>query len=342
MLRFLYYTDIHSQKVSPKSRKDDFFIAIMNKLAEIGELIQEFRVSAALCGGDIFNRPDPPPSLVAAIGHALISWGVPSFTAIGNHDVFGYNPETAARTMLGILMTLGIVQHLERDKSVVFSDPANPKFKVGITGADSTYLLDKGGRIEDYYPGDLGGNRNIHIVHGFLSPNKRLDNIPHTLIEDILGTTADIILTGHDHVGFGVIRRNGKIFCNPGALGRVSAAVGEINRDVQVALIQIDDANNYDVRLIPIKCAKPADEVLDREEIEKEKTQKEQMAVFAQSITNFEVKTTDILEIMDLIAEQENIQYGTVRMTKAVINEARNRITKANIALGGTIDNIGG
>jgi len=334
-------TDPHITGVSPKSRKDDYFTTIKEKLVEVGQIAKANKVSAILCGGDIFNRPDPSPSVVIDIFRIIKAWDVPLYGVIGNHDIFGFNPETVGRTMLGVLMSSGLYNPLGDDNWVEFAncdDFNDNDFTVGISGCDSYYGLDKGGRTEDYSPNNPMGSVKIHIVHGYLSAKKRLETIPHTMIDDILDTKADIVLAGHEHEGFGVIKRNNKLFCNPGALGRVSAAVGEINRDVRVALVIVNGPGDFDIRLIPLKCAKPADEVLDREQLEKEKEQQEQMAVFAQSISDFEVKTTDILEIMQLIADEENKQHGDIRMSTAVVNEARRRIEKAHIAVGGNID----
>lgn len=341
MPKFLFVTDSHVKGVSPKSRKDDFFGAVLEKLEEVGEIAEREGVNAVLFGGDLFDRPDPSPSVVSAVCSILARYPVPILAVAGNHDIYGYSPDTISRSMIGILFSAGILFPLEMmadHNSIWGSKDADGKdFYVEVTGCHSHYDLDKSGRdpLLDYSPRPRVDNDRtvcIHLVHGFLSKVERLESIPHTMISDIYGTKANVLLAGHEHTGFGVVHHGRTIFCNPGALGRVSAAVGEINRTVQVALVDVRGVNDYDVSLLPVACARPADEVLDREGIEEEKRQQEQMAAFLSDITGFDVQTTNPFEVMRAIADKEN--EGAETIPPKVLEEAQNRLRAAMITAG--------
>ena len=59
--------------------------------------------------------------------------------------------------------------------------------------------------------------------------------IEHTKISEICNKiNADIVLTGHEHVGFGVVRRNGKLFVNPGALTRTTSGLDFNNTNMNL------------------------------------------------------------------------------------------------------------
>ena len=83
-----------------------------------------------------------------------------------------------------------------------------------------------------------------------------------TLISEVK-TSAQVIISGHEHTGFGIVKRErgGVLFINPGALCRLSAHVAEIERPVQVALLTVKDGQAT-AELIPLKSARPAHEIL--------------------------------------------------------------------------------
>jgi len=200
-----------------------------------------------------------------------------------------------------------------------------------ITGQHADYRLDRGsewGYIgsgkEDYNNCEL----SIHICHGFLTDHRWPEAVPHTLIDDIADKVeADVILTGHDHAGFGISENNGKTFCNPGALGRISAAVGEMNRDVNVCII---DSADKSVKLVPVEIAEPADNILDREELDKEKAQAQSMQYFIAEVGEFVTESLDTLDVVDKIASQENIP-------EEITKEAIKRLQEAHESIGGNM-----
>ncbi|MDJ1630995.1 hypothetical protein QNN00_14240 [Bacillus velezensis] len=114
-----------------------------------------------------------------------------------------------------------------------------------------------------------------------------LDHTPpfdrFTLIKDV-ETTADLVLTGHDHTGYGIYERaDGKTFVNCGAICRLSASQTEITRKIEVLLIDIQN-RKYDLELIPLQSAKPGEEILDRSAIEREQERQYAMEEFASLI----------------------------------------------------------
>lgn len=302
-LKILFFTDTHIRGTNPKNRKDDFLVTLENKFREITEIIKLKDIDFVIHGGDLFDRPDISISVASRFTNILKKIKVPIYIVSGNHDIFGHNPQTLDRTMLGLLNSLDFLRVIDESKSVILS---KDKIKVQITGVPYSYNIDE---TPDKYilkEIDEHANYSIHIVHGMLLDRPFIKGIPYTLVDDIIDTKANITLTGHYHAGFKTIERDGKFFINPGSLVRVTNSIKEIERTPQVCLIELND--NINISMIQLKSALPGDEVLDRSEIEKSTFKSERILEFKQSIDsalNFE--KMDINDLLIEVAFSENV-----------------------------------
>lgn len=289
-VKFVFVTDLHGRTNNPISRKDDFPETILKKIAWVVDYANGIG-AGILCGGDWLNRPDTSAAFISKMCGILEGADNAVIGVLGNHDLFGYNVKSFARTPLAIAAACNNIHILGNEEI----DMGDESVHIYISGSHSSPLIDRGGRTEEYYtprkdkPKSVNEVR-IHIVHGFLTDKDWPDGVPYTKIDAVKDTDADILLAGHEHLGFGIKTAEDTIFCNPGALGRVSAGVGEINRDVKIAEITIQKRLNeeveYSVKLIPLPgdIALPASDVLDREKIELEKEMQKKIEGFAEQI----------------------------------------------------------
>jgi DNA repair exonuclease SbcCD nuclease subunit len=331
-MRFVYYTDPHIRGTNPKSRKDFFPDTIFEKIDEVYDVAQRIGATAVLCGGDLFDIPDLAPSIIRkAIMH--IHKPIPTYAVVGNHEEYGQNPGTVERTMYGIVEGSGAIRRLSLDNPVILNEG---NLSVALTGADSTFDIDKDGRIAEYMPQKPeGADVLIHIVHGFLADHKWMEEIPHTLIDSIMQTQADLVLSGHEHGGYGIIRKviNNevtKIFCNPGALGRISASLAEMERMPQIAIIDIGQDKQIHIELRALRCARPSDEVLDREKLEREIEQKKNIQNFINQLAGFNVENLDIYHVVDKIADE-------FKLPEEIRKEAKGRLQQAEEQIAGEL-----
>ena len=324
-MRFLFFTDPHIRGDIPKARKDNFPETIFNKLTEIVAVAKELEVEAILCGGDWFHTATVAESVVYRTNKILLPAAksdIPIYTVLGNHDEIGYNPETHDKTALGTLCSAGLVKRLG-EQAMYFHDG---KVTVAITGCDSHHLLDRDGRKEDYLPSRPSKcDVHLHIIHGFLADRRWHEEVPHTLIDDIIDTPADLVLSGHEHAGYGEIRRGGKIFCNPGALSRISASMSEMTRMPQYIIIDIMGAGveNINIEIKIPACAKPSADVLDREILEKEIERQRKIQGFSATLGSFSVESLNIYHVVERIAAED-------RVPEEVRAEAKKRLQKAD------------
>ena len=322
-MKLLVVNDTHIRGTTPSRRVDNFKETLLNKLQEVRQIAEEEEVDCILHSGDLFDRPDTAPSIVSEFVKVLRSFPMEFYIVAGNHDLYGHNPETLPRTMLGLLVASGIVELIGQDR--IIKEDAINEIKVQITGRSFDYTLDNENSEAYEVEKQEDVDYALHLVHGMLL-DKPVFEDGYTLIEDI-ETEADITITGHYHLGYGVKKFNGSYFLNPGSLVRISADLKEISRMPKVALIDLKD--EISIELIELDSAQNGDKVLDRSELEKQKFREKRLADFNQQISAAgEFKHFKIDDILDEVANNQNI-------SKNIKEEALNRISQAQERLGG-------
>lgn len=326
-MRFLYFTDTHIRGTSPRSRTDDFQETLRNKLNEIVDIAKREQVDFILHGGDLFDRPSLSPAVVREFARIFRQFQVPMYIIAGNHDIYGHNPMTVDRTMLGLLDAFGTLILLQEGKRVRLEKDG---VVVQLSGQPFHYDLDKRDVKQDYMvENEIGAHFCIHMVHGMLVDRALPDGVAHTMIHQVWNDSVDVLLTGHYHAGFPVQERNGKYIINPGAIARINNHVSEIKRMPQVVILDI--SNKIEIQLIPLQCAEKGENVLDRTAIEKEAYRQEKLTSFVQQIRSAgEFRAIDVLEIIDEISRLEGVP-DEVRF------EAQRRIAIEQEAEGETI-----
>ncbi len=241
-MKILFLTDTHIRGNSPKNRLDNFPETIEKKLMEITQIIEKYNVDFLLHGGDLFDRPDVSISIMNKFAPIFNQIKIPVYIICGNHDIFGHNPNTVNRTMLGLLNALNIMKIINPNDKIYLE---KNNIKVQLTGQPYTYDIDNTNDKSPYILNEISPNVDyaIHMVHGLLLNKPFIKGIPYTLIDDIKDTKAHITLAGHYHTGFGIINTNEKYFINPGSLVRITNSLAEIDRTPKAALIELNEKN---------------------------------------------------------------------------------------------------
>lgn len=299
-MRLLAVGDIHIRATGPRNRKDDYLKACIEKLYECWAIAEREKVDAIVQTGDVFHSPEVSITTLLDVAEVFMGAPVPLFCTIGNHDVPGYNPETIRRTSLNLLQRVTDFSLLVAKGSWILDGG-----KLGVFFQPYTSKNDVDG-FGYQVPDDC----RILVTHSMLLDHDLPYEAKHTNLYK-LNTNAEIIISGHDHLGYGVIKRaDGKLFVNPGALMRLSASEGEMRRTIQVAVI---DTDTKTAKLIPLACAKPGEEVLDRSAIVEEAERRYAMDEFS-ALVNAGGKNTyiSVEEIVNRIAADENLPPAVV------------------------------
>lgn len=330
MVKFLFVGDFHLRGNNPRNRTDSYPDAAKEKLREVFKIAVDRGVDAILQPGDVFDRPEVSIAVLLEYAEVLKESPVDIYCTIGNHDIYGYNTDSYSRTSLRLLEMLVPKLHVIRSASDTPIYFERGKYAVYLTATPYSRDMDIDGYgygPDTEYPDK--DHIGVHIAHGMLLDHKP----PFDRYSDLykVDTTADVILTGHDHLGYGIYHRNAddKLFINPGSLLRMSASVNEMERQVQVALITIDDIKGtYDAEMIPITVAKPGDEVLDRSKIEEEKERQYAMDNFSALIQGHTGNKVlmDINQIIDQVAAEEKYSPEVVKTALQIIDSQRERV----------------
>ena len=320
--------DLHVTSHTPVGRLDNVELTQIEKWNEVCQIAKEHNARAILQPGDLFDSAGAADTTKGNVGEMLKNAPCQVISIPGNHDLW-HNHTTYLRTPYRLLCRLGCFTNVNRAGRCVGEN-------VTITGHGFTTETDTPDGAHQFdplsfapnVPTAANGGIVIHLVHSMLMVKKPSYDMRHTLVDDVV-TSADVIVCGHYHGGFGVYKRkDGKIFINPGALTRLSAHEHEIDRVIKVALIHINDDNTIETELVPLKCAKPGNQVLTREHIERKNEQEDKLEYFlAKLASEGEAKFLDLIEIVDDIAARENIPAE-------VKAEALERIARARELLG--------
>jgi predicted phosphodiesterase len=318
-MKLLVVSDTHIRGTTPSRRVDNFKETILQKLNEVQQLAEAKKVDYVLHCGDLFDRPDTAPSIVSEFVKVLRSFSMPIYVVAGNHDLYGHNPETLPRTMLGLLAASGIVNLIPEEGIILEED----SLKLQLTGRSFDYTIDNKNTTAYGVEKNSNVDYAVHLAHGMLLDRPVFED-GYTLIEDV-ETEADITVTGHYHLGYGIQEFSGNYFLNPGSLVRVSADLKEIARMPQVALIDLNDELNID--LLELETAQLGSEVLDRSELEKQKFREKRLADFHRQIDSAgEFKHFKISDILDEVASNQDIDTTIKEEALARISQAQERL----------------
>ena len=302
-MRILYFTDSHIRGTTPKSRKDDFTDTLEKKFNEIVDIINRENIDYVIHGGDLFDRPDVSISLVSKFSKILNKIQVPIYIVSGNHDIFGHNPKTINRTMLGLICDLNVLNIINEGEKILLE---KDNIRVQLTGQPYVYNIDDPNDKSHYIVKYIEPKTNfsIHVVHGMLLDKPFIKGIPYTLVDDIKDTLSDITLSGHYHSGFEKVEIDNKLFLNPGSIVRISNSLKEIKRRPKVVIMELED--KIDISYVYLSSALDGESVLDRKEIENSIYRRERMYEFKQTIDN--AMSFDKMDINDVLLEVSNAE----------------------------------
>ena len=321
MIKIIVVGDIHNMGNNPSCRKDFFPETLDKKLNEVVEITNRENADAILLTGDLFHTPDTANQIVKNFGQHLLRINCPKFSLIGNHDIYGGNINSSERSKIGLLEAFGVL-NLLKDKNPVYLEKDN--VKVQITGQSYVSDIDTAEDKLKYYciKKEEDINCAIHLIHGFLIDTSL--PFPHTSVNEIKDTEADITISGHLHYPFEKVIDN-KLFINPGALGRITASKTEL-RQPFILKIEINE-ESYQVEKIFLNSAPDFKEVIDRSKLKEDLKEIYNLEDFINSIRSFSVENNlNFEELVRYLATQENVREEVANDTIIAINKAQEEL----------------
>ena len=318
-MKLLFVTDTHQRGTTPACRKDDFPAALEAKVREVGELARRHGVRAVIHGGDLWDVPVPA---VAVATRFLATWrqalgNIPLYVVPGNHDLLGHNPQLLHRTMLGLGASLGLYAILDRTP-VILEEGGR---RVQLTGQPYHWEIDRRDPVLDYVVDEPQADVAIHVAHGMLVREPLFPGAPYTPLEAIWDrTAADLTLAGHNHLGFPLTERNGRLFYNPGALSRLTADSREWGRPVQAVLIEVGP-HGLDLRDLPLESAPPADEAFnpDARPDPADEERQARLRTFIEAVRHAGQRPgEDVLSLLERLAQRLDTERDVLEAARAL------------------------
>lgn len=320
----LYITDLHLRIQPPINRVDNFQETMLNKLNDIVEAKNKLKVSAVLCGGDIFDSFTPSGRTVNIFLDFLDALDCPFITIAGNHDIYGHNIDTLPHMYLGIIGRERKNKdfHLIGRQGLVNLDTDG--IRVGIHGMSYNIGIDSCSKFmakeKDLEAVDL----SFLMIHSMLIDKSFFGDF--TLIKNFK-TNVDGVLLSHYHKGFSK-RIKDTMFVNPGSMTRISITKYNFNKIPYMLWIDTKDIDDIKYKLVKYKSAKPFEEVFDLTAITDSDSDSVDINELIQVIETEKFESEDITKIMYQLGEE----YG---FDKAVVKKVEIRLEDKRVAAGG-------
>jgi exonuclease SbcD len=234
--------DVHLRGSNPRCRKDNYLVAILDKLEFI---FQENDVLIVL--GDLFDKPAIEEEALNAFFRLILKYAdKPIFSIYGNHDLYKYNVLELDKTSLGVSIVKGFVQHLD---SLTLN---------GITFKEIPF------QVRNPIVPETDSN-TILLGHYFFENNL----VPTYSItrEQIIASKSYAVVLGHDHepypeLSFGGVPGIGGLI-RPGSLCRNTANIYQMERIPQYVQFVISQDGSFYYQYREVSVAKSPKEVFN-------------------------------------------------------------------------------
>lgn len=268
-MRVLFVGDNHISSKTPINRTDNYMEATLNKLSDCVDIAIDKKVDAVVLLGDLFDRREEGSEAVSGTVKILNrKRNFPIYITVGNHDIMSTYP--LERSSLGIVIESGLL--LKEDYVS----------ELGIAFAHFTPSLDndiKEGFLKSY-------PAPIWACHASISDSPSMFEEFTFLFEDTpLHEHTKLVISGHIHHPMRKLRSDGKLFINPGAIGRRSANKDNLERELSVLLLDYDlKGNILNEEYLKLPSARPSSEVFNIAAIETDKLKKAGVKQFTQKV----------------------------------------------------------
>ncbi len=306
-MKFIYLQDVHCKGVNPSSRIGDYYTDIMTKFDEVLTLSKQYKVDYIIDGGDFFDSPLVSNIIIDEFIDKVEQNAIPMFMLYGNHCQIGHSIDNSKSTSLAhIFRRSKYIKHLE---TLIDN---NKEQKVLIEGLDYYHNIET-----DIQNNGLKArseaNYKICVCHALLSDKVLPTFIRHVAIGQIK-TDYDLVISGHNHKGWGIIQIGTTKFVNISSLSRTSIDESEI-----IPSVLYIDTNTKKLEIIPLKNIKPKELALDILKINESNLFEVNIENFIRSLESAKIQGLNLTDIIIQLAKNNNIEH-------TITNELLNRI----------------
>lgn len=323
-MKFITFADVHISAINPVSRKGDYLGDIVSKLRQIGEVGKKIKADFYLMAGDLFNLKAPmrnPHELNAILIDVFKEFGAPIYSTEGNHDLQNDSYKNFQKQPLSVLYASGVLRQLRdeiveskgmrvRLRSFPFSE--NPDLTSMTKKSDGCFSV----AVLHLYSSPRGGIFKSNKVFSY---------------GEIAQIGDDIFVMGHHHMDQGItsmrVGERTVYFVNVGAVSRGSMIEDNIMRMPKIGYISIGKKDGkIDIVAKSVRLnVRPASEVFDLDERDKERQRMDEAELFVEKL-RMESENQDMHSTLDS-------ELSSMNLDKAVLESVFHYLNEADIAL---------
>jgi DNA repair exonuclease SbcCD nuclease subunit len=302
-MKLLITGDWHLDERRPVNRIDNYMTTQREKLDWIFNLAKKEKVSAILQPGDFFNSFKVSHSFVRYLimlftGYKMLH-DIPILTVPGQHDM-RFHSSDINDTPMGVLEAAGVIKVLEEKPHLL-------KPGVSIYGAGWKQDIPKG----------LQSDLNILVTHKLVSNVALWKGAEWTTPKELISFYSyDLYACGDNHKHFAYENfEDGRLVINCGSLMRSA-----IDQEDHTPVVYTYDTATPDLKRhhIPIK---PFHEVMNLEEVEKEKERNVELDSFVEGLSDTNIEGLDFKKnlIDHLDKNKDKIGQGVINIINKVV-----------------------
>lgn len=281
--RVLFVGDNHIDNITPTSRIDNYMEACLTELLEVLEIAKKYKCSAVVFLGDIFHRMEVSAFCRNSVIKILKDdsdgnpWPFKKFVCVGNHDI-DHNIQNLKKSALGTLLEADVLEMVDED----------PEFGIAF-GHFRHSLVDE---IKDGL--FFATQMPIVVAHASIVLAPYFGN--YVIFNDCpLSQKVKFVIAGHIHFPMEKERDDGKVFINPGNVGRERATQENMSRVPQVLLLEYnDDCSQYRKKYITLEKSANPDDIFRVEQIQERKNNTIDKKEYVQRLS--QISTWDDIE----------------------------------------------
>lgn len=318
--------DVHICDHAPGRRKDGYKDRILEKLRECVRLAKENSVTHVLFLGDIFHVKSAnrvSHRLVQEVADVLLSFEVPVYILVGNHDITDGSLETLSKQPLGVLRFVPNVTLVTTDP-VALDDDISIYPVAGVTGVT----------LDDYAI-DGRNKRDIMAVHQSIVPDIEKEN---ELLRDILfdakavaeKTNINIVLYGHQHRTDGVYKvtrddGSSAVFSNLGSICRLTINDDDVYKVPAVLLLSFasDSDRSVTPKVIKLESVHRPEDVYKLEDHLEEKEHSRDIEEAIKRLKDSAVSVFSIDSVISDVEKRADVDTAVKEVALHLLEEVR-------------------
>jgi exonuclease SbcD len=342
-VKFLVVGDPHIDTATPRSRKDDYCVAIWDKLREIKNLAIDNNVEAIIWLGDLFNKQDP-----SRVAHSLVydlfqyfnnyPRNIRNLIALGNHDIRA-NADNWRKQPIGVIVAAGkssgAIEPLWQDSTSenVYGKRIVCVGNVNIEGSLFSYEADIDKNRTEYYKlhRPKTDRFTLKVTHSALLPDDANFFADFTRVGELADRLSkeespELYLCGHIHTPFGLFSSKHINVYNPGSISRGALDEQVLEHKPQVGLLTVE-GGKWKVENIILKSAKPSEDIFKILEKKEQDIKDQQIAFLSGKLTSEllggQFRAVNLSEAVETVLVSDNVKSEVKALVREFIEEAK-------------------